>query len=77
MFKRTLLCILIAACCFGSAVAIDDDLPDIGSPSDSVLSKDQELAIGRSIYKGLRDAGQMATDLSGETCTAHNHRTVP
>ena len=48
MLKRILVCLVLIACLFGSAVAIDDDLPDIGSPSDSVLSKEQELAIGRS-----------------------------
>ncbi len=44
------------------ALAIDDDLPDIGSPADTVLSKQQEQVIGRSIYKSLRDTGRMVTD---------------
>jgi predicted Zn-dependent protease len=43
-------------------LAVDDSLPDIGSPVDTVLSKEQEQVIGRSIYKGLRNAGQIVTD---------------
>lgn len=47
----------------GSPVLADDDtLPDIGSPADTVLSKEQEKIIGRQIYKGLRAAGNVVTD---------------
>lgn len=43
-------------------LAANEDLPDIGSPADTVLSRDQELQIGRSIYKSLRDTGRVVTD---------------
>lgn len=41
---------------------VNDDLPDIGSPADSVLSKQQEMQIGRSIYRSLRSTGRVVTD---------------
>jgi predicted Zn-dependent protease len=39
-----------------------DDLPDIGSPSNSVLSREQELQIGRSIYRSLVDTDRVISD---------------
>jgi len=42
--------------------ATGDDLPDIGSPSNSVLSREQELQIGRSIYRSLLDTGRVMSD---------------
>jgi beta-barrel assembly-enhancing protease len=39
-----------------------DELPDIGSPADTVLSRDKEQQIGRAIYRTLRDTGQVITD---------------
>ncbi len=61
---RQFLLIVSALLGFGLAQAddIDDNLPDIGSPADAVLSKQQEMQIGRSIYKSLRDAGTIVTD---------------
>ena len=53
-----LLCTLFIPPAFGAG----EDLPDIGSPSDTILSKELEAQIGRSIYKSLRDAGQIVTD---------------
>lgn len=44
------------------AGAQNDDLPDIGSPSDSVLSKQKEREIGRAIYRSLRASGTMIED---------------
>ncbi len=41
---------------------LEDSLPDIGSPADTVLTKQQELQIGRSIYKSLRDTGRVMSD---------------
>lgn len=38
------------------------DLPDMGSPADTVLSREKEQQIGRAIYKTLRDAGHVITD---------------
>ena len=34
-------------------------MPDIGSPGDSVLSRDRELQIGRSIYRSLIDTDRV------------------
>ncbi len=38
------------------------DLPDIGSPSDSVFSPVQEEQIGYMVLKQLRDTGQLLSD---------------
>lgn len=61
-FYKLSLVVTFAAVVPCVSPAIDDDLPNIGSPADSVLSKDQEQIIGRQIYKGLRDAGQIMSD---------------
>ncbi|MCK6370660.1 MAG: M48 family metalloprotease [Gammaproteobacteria bacterium] len=45
-----------------AAVAADDDLPDIGNPANTVLSREQERQIGRSIYKSLRNTGVVISD---------------
>ncbi|MDQ1303515.1 MAG: beta-barrel assembly-enhancing protease [Pseudomonadota bacterium] len=42
--------------------AANSDLPDIGSPGDSVLSRDLELQIGRSIYRSLVDTDRVVSD---------------
>ena len=42
--------------------AANSDLPDIGSPADSVLSRDHELQIGRSIYRSLIDTDRILSD---------------
>lgn len=39
-----------------------NDLPDIGSPSNSVLSRDKEQQIGRSIYRSLIDTNRILND---------------
>lgn len=44
------------------AQSVSDDLPDIGSPSDAVLSKQQEAQIGRSIFRSLRATGVLISD---------------
>lgn len=46
----------------GPAPAATEDLPDMGSPSDTVLSRDREMQIGRAIYASLRDTGHLITD---------------
>jgi predicted Zn-dependent protease len=59
---------LIALACALSVVASPlhaasgDELPDIGSPADTILSRDREQQIGRAIYKSLRNAGNFVTD---------------
>jgi predicted Zn-dependent protease len=42
--------------------AANSDLPDIGSPGDSVLSRDLEQQIGRSIYRSLVDTDRVVGD---------------
>ncbi len=42
--------------------AAGDDLPDIGSPSNSVLSREKEQQIGRSIYRSLVDTDRVVSD---------------
>ncbi len=61
---RQVLLAVSAMLSFGLANGADvnDDLPDIGSPADAVLSKQQEIQIGRSIYKSLRDTDSVITD---------------
>jgi predicted Zn-dependent protease len=39
-----------------------DELPDIGTPADQVLTQDDEYKIGLMIVKGMRDAGQIDED---------------
>ena len=53
---------LVASCVAGSAFAAGDDLPDIGSPSDAVISKGQEGQIGRMVLRQLRGAGLIVED---------------
>jgi predicted Zn-dependent protease len=58
---------LIALACalsliLSPAVGADEELPDIGNPADTVLSRDQELQIGRAIYRSLRDTGRIISD---------------
>jgi len=40
----------------------DDDLPDIGSPSDALLSRNREAQIGRQLYFTLIESGALITD---------------
>jgi predicted Zn-dependent protease len=42
--------------------ATGDDLPDIGSPSNSVLTREKEQQIGRSIYRSLVDTDRVMDD---------------
>ncbi len=42
--------------------ATGDDLPDIGSPANAVLSRETELQIGRSIYRSLVDTDRVMND---------------
>ena len=45
------------------AVAVDtEDLPDIGAPWDSLLSRSEEDQIGRMIVYQLREADQLLDD---------------
>jgi beta-barrel assembly-enhancing protease len=57
--------LLTAALTFGAASrshADPDDLPDIGSPAQAMLSTADEYQIGRMIVRGLRDQDQILED---------------
>lgn len=43
-------------------MANNQELPDMGSPSDSVLSKTAEESIGRAIYRNIQNAGIIIDD---------------
>lgn len=44
------------------ATAGADDLPDIGSGANSIITTDQEYQVGRVVVKGLRSAGRILED---------------
>lgn len=58
-FALTILASLLTCGAFASAV---DELPEIGSPADAVLTTDDEFQIGAMIVRGLRDAGRILED---------------
>src|SRR5262247_97187 len=39
-----------------------EELPQIGSPANEVITAEDEYRIGRMIVKGMRDAGQLYDD---------------
>jgi predicted Zn-dependent protease len=55
---------LVASAVFMTApnAASIDDLPDIGSPSDAILSRRIESQIGRQVYYSLLQTGKVNTD---------------
>jgi len=46
----------------GGSPLAQDNLPDIGSPADAILSKSDEARIGRSIMRSIRASGQLVED---------------
>jgi beta-barrel assembly-enhancing protease len=52
--------VLLSAC--GLAFAQDSNLPDFGSPADSIITKNQEAQLGRSVVAQLRSAGAVMDD---------------
>jgi predicted Zn-dependent protease len=68
MIRRSLIVTAAAALVLSAAppdpaqATSADDLPDIGSPADSVLSKTQGERIGRSVLLRLRIDGQILED---------------
>ncbi|MBW7930170.1 MAG: M48 family metallopeptidase [Gammaproteobacteria bacterium] len=62
MFRRLVVLACSLALGLAPLLVAGNDLPDIGNPSDTVLSRDMEQQIGRSIYKSLRDTGKVVTD---------------
>lgn len=62
MFVRFIALLCAVCLTFSNVLAASEDLPDIGSPADSILSRDREQQIGRAIYRSLSDAGNIVTD---------------
>lgn len=58
------LSIMLIACLFTVAAGAQshEDLPDIGSPADMVFTRGQGEAIGRTIVRQLREAGNVLED---------------
>src|SRR5690606_7225329 len=58
-------CIATAVLVLGAgahAAAEPDDLPNIGSPAEAMLTLEDEYQIGRMIVRGLRDQDQILED---------------
>ena len=54
--------VALAVLVTGQSAANVDDLPDIGSPSDAILSKKIERQIGRQVYYSILATGTVNTD---------------
>lgn len=59
--RRFAITILISLLSFGATAGVED-LPDIGTPADAILTQDDEYQIGAMIVRGLRDAGRILED---------------
>jgi len=63
IIKRASIALLLASLVFVSGAGADDiDLPDMGSPADAVLSKNQEAMVGRAIMRDIRRSGRVVED---------------
>jgi predicted Zn-dependent protease len=62
LLRNLILLVVMVPMVLRPVIAADESLPDIGSPADTVLSKENEMIIGRSIYKSLRDADRLVSD---------------
>ncbi len=61
--KTPALLALIAALGFTAGAGAEDiELPDIGSPADTVLSKSEEARLGRAIMNQIRMSGRVVED---------------
>ena len=60
LFASALATLAICAPAFSSTEP--DDLPDIGSPAQAMLTLEDERQIGRMIVRGLRDSDQILED---------------
>jgi predicted Zn-dependent protease len=58
LFCACLLCLVTGQ----PAFATGNDLPDIGSAANSMVSTDQEYQIGRMVVRGLESAGRILED---------------
>ncbi len=62
LLHHALIAFLAACLAASSAAAQQRELPDFGSPADSVLSKSREMQLGRSVMLQLRNAGAIVDD---------------
>ncbi len=62
MLRNLILIVALCSVTVRPVFAAGEDLPDIGSPADTVLTKEREAVIGRSIYRSLSNAGDLVTD---------------
>ena len=61
--KSLLIALITSALVFVSGAGADDvKLPDMGSPADAILSKNDEARIGRSIMRDIRNSGMVVED---------------
>ncbi len=61
--KRVLLATLLSSLVFVAGAGADDiNLPDMGSPADSILNNEEESMIGRMIMRDIRASGQVVED---------------
>ncbi len=64
-FLLSALLVLSQSAAYGQSSArtsVGNDLPNIGTPADSVWTQDEEYQVGRMVMRGLRDAGQLLED---------------
>lgn len=62
LFRILLAGTLIATCAPAHSGSAPEDLPDIGSPAQAVLTLEEERQIGRMIVRGMRDSDQILED---------------
>jgi predicted Zn-dependent protease len=62
-FKKFVVVLAAASLTLASLVpAAEINLPDLGSPADAVLSKNDEAQLGRAIMRQIRASGQLVED---------------
>jgi predicted Zn-dependent protease len=60
--QRLLVATLAALISLSAHAVGPEELPDIGTPANELLTQDDEFKIGLMIVKGMRDAGQIYED---------------
>ena len=62
-FKRVLLATLLGSLVFVAGAGADDiELPDMGSPADTIFNTSEEAQIGRMIMRDIRASGMVVED---------------
>ncbi|MBS0394830.1 MAG: M48 family metalloprotease, partial [Proteobacteria bacterium] len=64
LLRRLLVCAVAAAAAASAhgAAPTQQDLPDIGTPVDAIMTKSDEYRLGAMVIQGLRDEGQIIDD---------------